>query len=78
MLVPLASKARQSRVPLGWQLQKPGHLMCIEAPLLEILAFWSMAEGEHKSGAHWLEQGRGGVQRWHPPKKEKQEEKQEK
>lgn len=30
------------------------------------------AEGEHKDGTHWLKQERGGVQRWHLPKTEKE------
>lgn len=57
----------------GWQPPTPGHQICVEAVLWEIPLFCSVAEGEHKDGAHWLEQA-GGGQRWHLPKTKKKRE----
>lgn len=53
--------------------QKLDPQTCVEGPLGEILTLWCAAEGEGKTGYHWLERGREGVQRWFPWKKGKKE-----
>lgn len=42
---------------------------CIKAPLWELLALWSTAEGKCNDGTHQLDQGRGGLPRLHSPGK---------
>ena len=73
----LAFRVKWSRGDPRWQLQKPGHQMQILEPqqlnvkqnktkqkttLWEIVACWSMAEGENEAGACHLEAK--DVSRW--------------